>query len=270
MCLPPSNRRLAQQVTKRELLEQPEFVKGRPMKNRPSAPDQLSARERVAKGIRLLVREGLIPNAGHISYRPDGADWFWTLRHVHVGLEAIGPGDIIACDMKGDAIDSPWTGSGERFIYTEIFARRPDVRAIAHFHPHMATVFTVAGRKLLPVLMLGAHIGDVPVYEKPEPVESPDDGQALADALGSARVVLMRGHGAVTVGTSVEEVCALAVMLEETARIQFEASQLGEPRVIDTRGKEKVFANAFIHFQDVLWDHHHQAPENVPFLRRGN
>ena len=43
------------------------------------------SRDKVAKGVRILVREGLIPNAGHISVRPSGADWFWTLRHVHVG-----------------------------------------------------------------------------------------------------------------------------------------------------------------------------------------
>ncbi|MSP89667.1 MAG: class II aldolase/adducin family protein [Alphaproteobacteria bacterium] len=232
-------------------------------------PSHMADRERLAKGVRLLVREGLIPNAGHISYHPPGMDWFWTPRHVHVGLEAIGPGDFIACDMQGRAIDSPWEASGERFIYTEIFTRRPDVRVIAHFHPHMATVFSVAGRKLLPVLMLGAHIGDVPQYEKPEPVESPADGQALADALGPAKAVLMRGHGAVTVGETVEEVCALAVMLEETARVLYQASQLGEPRTIDTRGREAVFAGAFRHFQDVLWDHHNQAPVNTPFLRQG-
>ncbi len=239
------------------------------MAPKPNDADQVALRERVAKGIRLLVREGLVPNAGHISYRPPGAPWFWTLRHVHVGLENIGPGDVIACDMRGNAIDSPWSGSGERFIYTEIFARRADVRAIAHFHPHMATVFSVAGRKLLPVLMLGAHIGEIPVYDKPEPVESPADGQALADALGQARAVLLRGHGAVTVGETVEEICALAVMLEETARVQFQAAQIGEPRAIDTRGREQVFGEAFRHFQEVLWDHHNQAPENTPFLRRG-
>lgn len=239
------------------------------MVHRPNDPSHMADRERVAKGIRLLVREGLIPNAGHISFRPPGADWFWTLRHVHVGLDAVGPGDVIACDLRGRAIDSPWEGSGERFIYTELFARRPDVRAIAHFHPPMATVFGVAGRKLLPVLMLGAHIGEVPHYEKPEPVESPADGQALADALGHARAVLMRGHGAVTVGESVEEICALAVMLEETARVLYQASQLGEPRAIETRGREQVYAEAFRHFQEVLWDHHNQAPENAPFLRRG-
>ena len=237
------------------------------MVHRPNDPSHMADRERVAKGIRLLVRERLIPNAGHISYRPEGADWFWTLRHVHVGLEKIGPGDVIACDMHGHAIDSPWEASGERFIYTELFARRPELRAIAHFHPHMATVFSVAGRPLEPILMLAAHIGSVPQYEKPEPVESRADGQALADALGDAKAVLMRGHGAVTVGASVEEVCALAVLLEESARVQFQASQLGGIKRVETKGREKVFEGAFRHFQDVLWDHHNQVPENTPFMR---
>ena len=96
---------------------------------RPNDPSHLADRERVAKGVRLLVREGLIPNAGHISVRPEGADWFWTPRHVHVGLEKMGPGDVIACDMHGHAVESAWEASGERFIYTEVFARRPDVRS---------------------------------------------------------------------------------------------------------------------------------------------
>ncbi|MBM3571222.1 MAG: class II aldolase/adducin family protein [Alphaproteobacteria bacterium] len=239
------------------------------MTQRPNDPSHLADRERVAKGIRVLVREGLVPNAGHISYRPAGADWFWTARHVHIGLDSIGPGDIIASDMQGRAIDSPWEASGERFIYTEIFARRPEVRAIAHFHPRMATVFSVVGRRLLPVLMLAAHIGEVPQYEKPEPVESAADGQALATALGKAKAVLMRSHGAVTVGQSVEEVCALAVMLEESARTQYQASLIGEPRAIETKGREAVFAGAFKHFQDVLWDHHNLAKENSPFLQQG-
>lgn len=230
--------------------------------------DDLELRDKVAKGIRVLVREGLIRNAGHISLRPPGADWFWTLRHLHVGLEAIGPGDVIACDMAGRAIDSPWEASGERFIYTEVFAARPELRAIAHFHPPVATAFSIVGKPILPILMLGAHIGQVPLYEVPEPVESPAHGQALAAALGGAKAVLMRGHGAVTVGESVEEVCALAVMLEETARAQRLAEPLGPPRPIDTRGREKVFRDAFIHFQDVLWDHHTQRPEGVAFLGR--
>jgi hypothetical protein len=58
-------------------------------------------------------------------------------------------------------------------------------------------------------------------------------------------------------------------MLEEMARVQLEAAQLGEPRAIATQGKEAVFEAAFRHFQEVLWDHHGQAPENTPFLRGG-
>lgn len=236
------------------------------MKHRNS--EQQEIREKVAKGVRILVREGLIPNAGHISVRPLGAEWFWTLRHVHVGLDSVGPDDVIRCDMKGDAIDSPWEASGERFIYTEIFARRPDVRAMAHFHPRMATAFSIVGEPLRPILMLAAHIGSVPLYEVPEPVESPEHGRNLAAALGRAKAVLMRGHGAVAVGESVEEVCAIAVLLEESARMQFLAGQLGKPREIDLTAKEDVFRGAFVHFQEVFWEHHTRQSEATPFLDR--
>lgn len=232
--------------------------------------DDLGIREKIACGVRVLVREGLIPNAGHISFRAPGRDWFWTPRHLHIGLESTGPGDIIACDMNGDAKDSPWEASGERFIYTGIFSRRNDIHAIAHIHPPMATVFSISKQPLRPILMLAAHIGDVPVYEVPEPVESHADGLALADALGNAKAVLMRGHGAVTVGKTVEEACAIAVLLEESARTQLLASQLGPIQTIETKARESVFENAFIHFQEVFWDHHMQQRENTPFLKRNS
>ena len=214
--------------------------------------EDLEIREAVARGVRVLVREGLVPNAGHIAVRKPGCDWFWTPRHLHVGLEAIGPGDVIACDMKGESIDSPCD----------------DVNVIAHFHPPMATVFSVTDQPIEPIMMLAAHIGEIPVYGVPEPVESHTDGLNLAKALGNAKAVLMRGHGAVTVGATVEDVCAIAVLMEESARTQFMAQQLGKVHKIDTKGREDVFHNAYVHFREVLWDHHTLGRENTPFLKR--
>ncbi len=228
--------------------------------------DSQSIRDTIVRGTDILVREGLIPNAGHISVRPDGADWFWTPRHVHVGLDSLGPADIIRCDMQGESLDPGWEASGERFIYTEIFSRRKEVRAIAHVHAPMAVAFSIAGEPLVPILMLAAHIGHVPIFDVPEPVEDTKMGEALADVLGDARAVLMRGHGVTVVGDSVEEVCAIAVLLEETARMHHMASQIGKPREIDTTGKEELYRAAFVHFMEVFWDHHCHRPRNSPHL----
>jgi ribulose-5-phosphate 4-epimerase/fuculose-1-phosphate aldolase len=75
----------------------------------------------------------------------------------------------------------------------------------------------------------------------------------------------MQGHGAVTVGQTVKEVCGLAVLLEQTARTQYLAEQLGKPRTIETRGKEKLFEAGFREFSDVIWEHHSRR-ENSSFL----
>jgi ribulose-5-phosphate 4-epimerase/fuculose-1-phosphate aldolase len=116
--------------------------------------------------------------------------------------------------------------------------------------------------------MMGAHIGEVPQYDDPAPVESSEAGCVLAEGLGNAKALLLRSHGAITVGRSVEEVCALAVMLEESARVQFMATLLGNPVVIEKEGREDVFAQVFAHFQEVFWQHHSQEPENTPYLSR--
>src|SRR4051812_13966230 len=124
------------------------------------SPEQdLAIREEIAKGIRILVRERLVVNFGHISVRLPGANWFWTLRHLHIGLDSIGTADVIRCDMDGRSLEPTWEASGERFIYTEVFKKRLDVKAVAHFHPPMGIAFSIAGHPIVPTLMWAASLG---------------------------------------------------------------------------------------------------------------
>lgn len=85
----------------------------------------------------------------------------------------------------------------------------------------------------------------------------------------SIKVQVDRSHRLLLAGVwaAAPLVAGLAVWLEESARMQFLASQLGEPQEIDRTGKEDVFRGAFTHFQEVFWNHHSRQPEGVPYLR---
>jgi HCOMODA/2-hydroxy-3-carboxy-muconic semialdehyde decarboxylase len=87
--------------------------------------------------------------------------------------------------------------------------------------------------------------GGVPVFQGPGQVETPERAAEIAELLGSGNAVLLRGHGAVVVGSSIPDVCMLSLSLEESARLQVEAMRLGKPQYIDAEEAERVARRTF-------------------------
>jgi L-fuculose-phosphate aldolase len=119
------------------------------------------------------------------------------------------------------------------------------VFSVAHIHPQYATVFGIAGKPLVPVFTLGCMFPreGIPVYDDPDLIRTRDQGAALAQALGDARAALMRGHGAVVVAEDVVSCFNLCIWLEENAKKQLWASQLGTPRVFSDDELSRVRAS---------------------------
>jgi ribulose-5-phosphate 4-epimerase/fuculose-1-phosphate aldolase len=139
--------------------------------------------------------------------------------------------DNIAVDAKGQAVFL------ERFIHGEIYKARPDVKAVVHSHSPSVIPFGVSKTRLKPIYHMSSFMGlDVPVFEIRDVAGPASDllvrnaglGAALAKVLSDKTVVLMRGHGSVTVGTSIPQVVFRAYYAEMNARLQSEAIRLGE------------------------------------------
>jgi len=108
----------------------------------------------------------------------------------------------------------------EAVIYTEIFKARPDVNAAVHCHAAMCTALSLADKPIDWVHMQSSRFkGGTPVFPRPIYILDPSEGAELAEALGKASAVLIKGHGIVTVGESIDEACFNAVYLERTAKI---------------------------------------------------
>lgn len=201
----------------------------------------------LARAIRLLTAEGLIDMNGHMSARPPGSDHV-LINARQVGRSALRPQDIVTVDLRGRPLPGEGDPPAEVPIHTRIYAARPDVHCVAHLHPQFATVFTIAGRPLVPVFQLGAVFPTkgLPVYDDPDLIRSDAQADAVARALGSGRAVLLRGHGAVVVGDDVETCFTTSIWLEENAKKQLWASLLGTPRVFTDEMVARVRAS--------LWD----------------
>lgn len=197
--------------------------------------------EKLVLAHRILSAAGVFEyNLGHASVRLD--DRVLILGHIHpkgTVFDQVTTEDLSLMDLNGVHLEGELEPPGERYIHTAIYRAREDVRSVVHAHPRTAVAFTVAGRDILPVSYRGAIFSPkVPVWPKPGQVDTEELGREVAAALGSARAVLLAGHGAASVGGSLEDAVAVMIELEETAKLQLTASLLGEPRPLHARDLE--------------------------------
>jgi HCOMODA/2-hydroxy-3-carboxy-muconic semialdehyde decarboxylase len=185
----------------------------------------------------ILVNEGVLDGFGHISVRdPNHPERFFIARSMPPALVALA--DLVTCNLDGEVV-SPAGGKTyvERFIHSEIYKARPDVMSVVHSHSPAVIPFGVTGARLRPICHMNGFLGaQVPVYEIRHHAGEASDllirnqalGLSLAQTLGTSAVALMRGHGSVTVGRSIQQAVFRAIYTENGARLQLEASRLGE------------------------------------------
>jgi HCOMODA/2-hydroxy-3-carboxy-muconic semialdehyde decarboxylase len=144
--------------------------------------------------------------------------------------------DIQEYDLDGRAIDPRARPSyQERFIHSEIYRARSDVIAIVHCHTPSLIPFAASTIPLRPLYHMSSFIAEgVPVFEIRDVAGMSDLlvkdrrlGGALAQVLRDKPAALMRGHGAVVVGTTIPMVVGRSIYLDLNARLQGQAIALG-------------------------------------------
>jgi HCOMODA/2-hydroxy-3-carboxy-muconic semialdehyde decarboxylase len=193
--------------------------------------------EDLALANHILVNQGVLDGFGHISVRhPQKPDRFFIARSMAPALVEVA--DIVEVDLEGNVHDAQGRRTYvERFIHSAIYKARPDVMSVIHSHSPAVIPFGVTGARLRPICHMSGFLGAVtPVYEIRHSAGESTDllissqalGESLANTLGKSNVALMRGHGSVTVGSSIKQAVFRGVYTESNARLQSEASRLGE------------------------------------------
>jgi L-fuculose-phosphate aldolase len=125
--------------------------------------------------------------------------------------------------------------SGETMMHLEIYRRRPDVLAIVHAHPPMASVFTVSDRPLNVRLIAESYAVLGEPAMAPYALTGTDElAEHVAGCLaGDTACVLMKNHGALTVGRSLLEAFDRMEVLENAARINVCAHLMGNTQELN-------------------------------------
>ena len=201
-------------------------------------PSPLAAvRDDIVAANRILAGRGVLDGFGHVSARdPRRADRFLLSRSLAPALvtrEDLMTFDLDAAPVDGDS-RTPYL---ERFLHGAIYRRRADVHAIVHSHSPSVIPFTASSVPLRAVHHVSGFLGSAtPVFEMRERFGATDllvrsiaQGDALAEALGTHAVVLMRGHGFCSVGPNVPVATYRAIYTESNAAVQCNAIALGGP-----------------------------------------
>ena len=202
----------------------------------------------------ILAGEGVVDAYGHVSARHDRNPGRYLLSRDLAPALVTGE-DILQYDLDSKPIDARGQAQYlERFIHGEIYRARPDVKAVVHNHSPAVIPFSLSKVPLRPVFHMAAFVIEgVPVFDAPRDlgihqllIASPRLGQALARTLAEKPAVLIRGHGAAVVGTSLPMAVGRSVYLERSATIQAQTMALGaELTYLDPEAARAMADNSY-------------------------
>jgi HCOMODA/2-hydroxy-3-carboxy-muconic semialdehyde decarboxylase len=182
----------------------------------------------LAAASRILAERGVVDGFGHVSMRhPDAPDRYLMARAIAPAL--VTPEDIIEYDLDSNPCNAEGRNSFiERYIHGEIYKVRPDINSVVHSHSPSVIPFGLVGAKMQAMFHNAAFLAaGVPVFDISEKFGATDmlvrdcpKGVALAEALGDKDVALMRAHGSVACGPTLQTAVFRAVYTEVSARIQ--------------------------------------------------
>jgi len=188
------------------------------------------AASRIVTVCRRLYERGLIAGPdGNVSVRLSADRVLVTPCGLSKG--ELAEGDLVEVALDGRRLAGDRDPSSEVILHLRMYSRRPDVRAVVHAHPPVATGFAVAGEGLeAPVLPeLIAQMGPVPLVPYATPGTS-ELAEVFEPFIAAHDAFLMANHGALTVGPTLQSAHQRMESLEHAARILLAARQLGGVR----------------------------------------
>ncbi len=198
-------------------------------------------RDELVRVCRRIYEKGWVAaNDGNVSIRLDRDRILCTPTAMSKG--SIEAGDLILCDMEGNKLEGHRECTSEIAMHTLIYSMRPDIHAVVHAHPPVATGFAVASRALdkalLPEVVI--QLGAVPLARYGLP-GTPAITEGMVPFIPNYDALLLENHGCTAYGADVWQAFFRMEVVEHFARITFVAEMLGGARPLPRDEVEKLF-----------------------------
>ncbi len=218
---------------------------------------------RLAGAFRLFARFGFDEGvAGHITVRdPERTDWFWV-NPFGMHFSQIRASDLILVNERGEVVEGDAHVNTAAFaIHSRVHTARPDTVAAAHAHSLYGKAWSSLGRLLDPITQDAcAFYQDHGLFDDyTGVVYETTEGDRIAQALGQGKAVILRNHGLLTVGRTVDEAVWYFIAMERSCQAQLLAEAAGKPVLIShesalvTRNQVAGGFNGWFQFQP-MWN----------------
>jgi L-fuculose-phosphate aldolase len=197
---------------------------------------------RIAAARRILANEGCESMvAGHVSER-GRSDSFWISPFEY--FDETLPDRVIEIGFDMAVRTGSWEASPAVQFHAAIYQQRPDVGAIVHTHSTCISALTTRQEPVRAYNIVAApFVGRQSLYLE-DGLQSPVEGKLVAAELASDDVLLISNHGVILVGATLEEATMRAVLIEQAARYQLEATAVGgRPLSDDAVARRAAFFN---------------------------
>ncbi len=214
--------------------------------------ERLHRQQRLAAAFRLFARYGFDEGvAGHITVRdPEFPDHFWVnpfgmyFGHIRVS-------DLLLVNHKGEVVEGDKPVNAAAFaIHSQVHQARPDVIAAAHAHSTYGKTWSTLGRFLDPLTQDACSFyEDHALFDDYTGVvlES-QEGKRIAFTLGDRKAIILRNHGLLTVGHSVDETAWWFITMDRSCQVQLMAEAAGKPVLIDPDTASLTYSQVGTHY----------------------
>jgi ribulose-5-phosphate 4-epimerase/fuculose-1-phosphate aldolase len=184
-------------------------------------------REKLVLANKILAYEKLATPFGHVSARIPGTDTLLISRSVAPGM--VRADDILLCDLNGKFLEGKYKDTySEVPIHTEVYQKRKDVNSVVHTHSSYVISLSMTDNAVLPFSSAGIENQPIALYRKRGLIDTPEKGREVCELMGSNKAVILKAHGAVIMGTSIEQAISRAISLERAAELQWKAMSVGK------------------------------------------
>ena len=176
---------------------------------------------------------------GNISIRLDSRRVLTSPTGISKGL--MSPDDMVITDLRGRKLAGRREPSSELAMHLLIYVRRPDVNAVCHAHPPIATAHAAAGLPLNKALLseIVLSLGCVPVANYGTP-GTPELSDALEPLVQNYDAILLANHGVVTCGADLLTAFFRMETVEHFAQVSLATELLGKQVLLSGRDVEKL------------------------------
>lgn len=201
-------------------------------------------RQEMVRVGRLMWERGYLASTdGNLSVRMGSDRLLVTPSGLSKGF--LTENDPVVIGLDGESVPSyrarGQRPSSEMLMHLEVYHQRPDVQAVIHAHPPLATAFSIAGvslaRCVIPEVIV--TLGGIPSAEYATP-GTPEVSESIHQAIQSHDAIILAYHGSLTVGKTLWEAYMRLERVEQTAQITLAAQQLGRVRTLSPQAVEKL------------------------------